>query len=555
MAIGKTIFRSPAFRVAAAMVALVCVAGAALAWHQLAQAAPVLTTDKDDYSPEGIVTITGGGFAPNTLYDIAVIRPDGSIVRGDGSFSCGWDTVQSRGSGSFTYRYQLDGIVGIYEVRAYSSPWDGNLSEIPLATVTFTDGNVKVHAAPDGVTFTLTATHYSSTDCTGTGDTSPPFGTFTEVDSNPGKTFGVGDVESVKLQAAATSDQGGSFINWTSSDPFTDLGGGAICVAGFKSGGSQDYYANYGGTPTPTATSTATPTPTFTPIPPTATFTPTPTNTYTPTATFTPTPTKTYTPTATFTPIPPTATYTPTATSTFTPTPTNTWTPTPTNTYTPTPVPPTPTFTPTPTNTWTPTPTNTFTPTPTNTWTPTPTNTYTPTPVPPTPTFTPTPTNTWTPTPTNTFTPTPTNTYTPTPTNTWTPTYTPTSTYTPTPTRTNTPTATSTPVPPTATSTLVPPTATRTNTPVPPTATRTNTPVPPTSTSTPASPTSTFTPHPTPHGVGGKVMLPPAAMADASSGTSGGSGQPVAMWLALAGAVAGALVAGGWYATSRRRSR
>ena len=89
------------------------------------------------------MAVLGGGFAPNTLYDIPVVRPDGSIVKGDGSFTCGWDTVQSDGSGAFIYLYQLDGIVGTYEVRVYPSPWDGNLAESPIATVTFTDGNVR----------------------------------------------------------------------------------------------------------------------------------------------------------------------------------------------------------------------------------------------------------------------------------------------------------------------------------------------------------------------------------------------------------------------------
>ena len=115
------------------------------------------------------------------------------------------------------------------------------------------------------------------------------------------------------------------------------------------------------------------------------------------------------------------------------------------------------------------------------------------------------------------------------------PTSTPTATdtFTPTATNTFTPTPTLTPSPPTATFTAVPPTATSTSTstPVPPTPTRTSTPVPSTATSTPT---------PRPHGVGGKVLLPPAAVADASSGTSGGSGQAVPMWIALAG-VAGAL--------------
>jgi len=222
----------------------------------------------------------------------------------------------------------LDGLPGTYEVRVYPSDWGGNLSEDPVTTTTFTDGNVKALSGSSGVTFTLTATKFSTTDCSGSGDTSPPFGTFYGVDDQSGKTFGVGSTESAKLQAAATSDQGGSFINWTSSHPFTDLGGGTICVPGFTAGGGHDYYANYGGTPTPTPTATPiTPTPTFTPVPPTPTFTPVP-----PTVTFTPVP-----PTVTFTPVPPTVTFTPTPTRT--PTPTNTpVTPGPT----PTPVPPTP---------------------------------------------------------------------------------------------------------------------------------------------------------------------------------------------------------------------
>jgi len=364
----------------AGLIAVVCVFGASWGLLRLAQAAPTLTTDKDDYFSDETVIITGGGFAPNTRYDIPVVRPDGSIVKGDGSNDYGWDSRQSNVSGGFTYSYELDGIPGTYEVRAYLWPWDGDLSETPVATTTFTDGNVQAWSGSSGVTFTLTATKFSTTDCSGSGDTSPPFGTFYEVDDQNGKVFGVGNVESAKLQAAATSDQGGLFINWTSSDPFTDLGGGAICVEGFTSGGGRDYYANYGGTPTPTATNTATPTITDTP-------TPTATNTPTPTATNTPTPTVTNTPTPTFTPIQPTPTFTPTPTKTLTPTPTFTSVP-PTVTSTPTPTKTsTPTNTPTPTHVApTPTPTRTFTPTPTGTpgVSPTPTRTSTPgTPHPP----------------------------------------------------------------------------------------------------------------------------------------------------------------------------
>jgi len=352
MPTGKTLLGSSAFRLGLAMAALLCVAGAVLGVRYFAQAAPFITTDKGDYFANEVVTITGSGFAPNTFYDVPVIRPDGTIVKGDGTFIPGWDTVHSNAAGAFTYLYRLDGIPGLYEARVYASPWDGIRSTSPIASTTFRDGNVKVFAAPDGVTFTLTATKYSTTDCSGSGSTN----TYTHVDS---KTFGIGSTESIKLQAASTSDQGGSFINWTSSYPFTNLGGGVICVVGFDGGGGHEYDANYGGTPTPVPPS---PTPTNTPVPssPTPTDTPVPPS---PTPTLTPVPPS---PTSTDTPVPPSPT------STDTPVP-----PSPTSTDTPVPPSPTSTNTPVP-----PSPTSTNTPVP-------PTATFTP--VPPTPIHTPTP--------------------------------------------------------------------------------------------------------------------------------------------------------------------
>ena len=103
---------------------------------------PAITTDKVDYAPEETVLITGSGFNSFTYYDIPVIRPDGSIVVGDGSFMQGWDDVNTDASNRFTYEYILDGIFGLYEVRVYNSPWSGDLSEPPIASITFTDGPV-----------------------------------------------------------------------------------------------------------------------------------------------------------------------------------------------------------------------------------------------------------------------------------------------------------------------------------------------------------------------------------------------------------------------------
>ena len=98
-----------------------------------------VTTDKPEYFSNETAIITGSGFAPGTNYDVPVIRPDGSIVTGDGSATPGWDSALTDGSGSFTYFYQLDGIAGIYDVRVYLSPWSGDLNEVPLASVTFAD--------------------------------------------------------------------------------------------------------------------------------------------------------------------------------------------------------------------------------------------------------------------------------------------------------------------------------------------------------------------------------------------------------------------------------
>lgn len=98
-----------------------------------------LTTDKADYAPEELVTVTGTGFTPGQSYAIPIVRPDNSIVYGDGSFIAGWDTVTADESGAFTYNYQLDGIQGIYNVYVYPSSWTGDLSETPIASTTFTD--------------------------------------------------------------------------------------------------------------------------------------------------------------------------------------------------------------------------------------------------------------------------------------------------------------------------------------------------------------------------------------------------------------------------------
>jgi acyl CoA:acetate/3-ketoacid CoA transferase alpha subunit len=66
-------------------------------------AAPTVSTDKPMYSAFSTVHISGSGYSANQVLAVPVIRPDASIVKGDGTQTAGWDTVTANGSGSFTY--------------------------------------------------------------------------------------------------------------------------------------------------------------------------------------------------------------------------------------------------------------------------------------------------------------------------------------------------------------------------------------------------------------------------------------------------------------------
>jgi hypothetical protein len=100
---------------------------------------PFVMTDKADYSPEETVTIFGSGFTPNSGFDVVVIRPGGSVVTGDGTFTPGYDTITSDANGNIFYYYILDGILGTYEVKVFSSPSDWRSGQTPIASTTFTD--------------------------------------------------------------------------------------------------------------------------------------------------------------------------------------------------------------------------------------------------------------------------------------------------------------------------------------------------------------------------------------------------------------------------------
>jgi hypothetical protein len=98
-----------------------------------------IATDKADYAPGETVHMAGAGYAPSCLVKIKVVRPDGSVVKGDGSFTPGVDQVRTAARGTLAYDYILNGIEGLYRVSVLGA---GNAV---LATTTFTD---QIRATP-----------------------------------------------------------------------------------------------------------------------------------------------------------------------------------------------------------------------------------------------------------------------------------------------------------------------------------------------------------------------------------------------------------------------
>lgn len=98
-----------------------------LAVAGIAMAATVSTYDtatglyKYDFAPEETVLIKGDGFTSLTAVDVKVTRPDGSIVKGDGTFTPGFDTVLISAEGNLEYLYILDGIQGTYLINCYEA--------------------------------------------------------------------------------------------------------------------------------------------------------------------------------------------------------------------------------------------------------------------------------------------------------------------------------------------------------------------------------------------------------------------------------------------------
>src|SRR3954452_17029277 len=157
-----------------------------------ASATPTLTTDKADYAPSQVVHVTGTGFDRETTYALPVQRPDASIVLIDPITHTplspfGWGFATTDANGNLTYDYQLDGILGSYELRAYPDSWAGDWNEPPIASMSFTDGPGGSADLDQGANFDNAGP--SASDCNPTnwvnGELGPSKARYSEGDSVP----------------------------------------------------------------------------------------------------------------------------------------------------------------------------------------------------------------------------------------------------------------------------------------------------------------------------------------------------------------------------------
>jgi hypothetical protein len=136
-----------------------------------------VATDKADYAPGETVHMTGAGYAPACTVRVEVTRPDGSVVRGDGTFEPGVDEVITAADGTLAYDYQLNGIEGLYRVRVLGA------GDTELAITTFTDQIPAPRASASDPRATFVPVNL--TTCSQVGLASPPTIQVGEDDSNP----------------------------------------------------------------------------------------------------------------------------------------------------------------------------------------------------------------------------------------------------------------------------------------------------------------------------------------------------------------------------------
>jgi hypothetical protein len=136
-----------------------------------AQAAPTIDSDKDDYAPGEIVTLSGQNWQPGESVHIFVDDSDGQTWNHNADVTAG-------GDGAFSYQFQLpDWFVATYTVTATGSASG-------TATTTFTDGNVSSWSGQVKDANTNSPISGATVSCTTTSGCNADFNTTTDANGN-----------------------------------------------------------------------------------------------------------------------------------------------------------------------------------------------------------------------------------------------------------------------------------------------------------------------------------------------------------------------------------
>jgi len=199
-------------------------------------AAPTIQSDKDDYAPGELVTLTGSNWQPGESVNVVVNDEEGQ------TWSRNVD-VTADASGNITDQFNLpDWFVATYKVTATGA-------ESGMVTTTFTDSIVHLTTnlpSDDSARITVERS-FSNPNCIGglplaalepiTGGTTVPL----IIVPFPGSS------QSVKFTAHPTSTGGKAFDNWTAPGTIASNEGRSICASGFTNSPSdvRTFTANY----------------------------------------------------------------------------------------------------------------------------------------------------------------------------------------------------------------------------------------------------------------------------------------------------------------------
>ena len=203
--------------------------------------APTVASDKGDYAPGELVTLTGANWQPGEAVHIQVNDDQGQSWRRDVDVAA---DAEGRIGDSFNLP---DWFVALYTVTA-TGPLSGT------ASTTFTDASLRIFRGPTGnppgITFTVTYQTFSDNTCTDDPRT-PQEATVNSDDGTNLGGLGGGQGGFVKLTApeTPTSPAGYTFDTWSSvtgsDNSITTTSSLSICVR--NPAGSQDdrYRATY----------------------------------------------------------------------------------------------------------------------------------------------------------------------------------------------------------------------------------------------------------------------------------------------------------------------